>query len=363
MAATAAKRICEHPPGVVVHDEVDVALAEAGVDVGEPVPLVGQRAQRLGEQLEAVDLHRQLALAGGHHRAVDADPVAEVEGVERVVRLLPEHAAATRRAARVPDWSRMVANVSLPWRRSSRMRPATRTRTSVSVPGVEVAELGPQLGEGAVAVEADRVRVDAPRPELVEVGQPAGPLGRDVERGRRRPRTCRRAGAGIRPMLGATPAAAAHRFPTTYRGRVAATILTTVDGIRLAAHTHCVAAPRGSVVVAHGFSASATHADVEALAGALGAAGYDVVTYDARGHGDSEGQCTLGDLERHDVAAAVQATNPASGPVVLVGMSMGAIAVLRHAAEQSGSGVRPAAGVVTVSAPRAGSSPGTHAGC
>jgi fermentation-respiration switch protein FrsA (DUF1100 family) len=37
--------------------------------------------------------------------------------------------------------------------------------------------------------------------------------------------------------------------------------------------------------------------------------------------------------------------------VVLVGMSMGAIAVLRHAAEQSGSGVRPAAGVVTVSAP------------
>jgi alpha-beta hydrolase superfamily lysophospholipase len=132
---------------------------------------------------------------------------------------------------------------------------------------------------------------------------------------------------------------------------VAATTLTTVDGIRLAGYLHCVAAPRGSVVVAHGFTASATHADVEALAGALGTAGYDVVTYDARGHGDSEGQCTLGDLERHDVAAAVQATNPASGPVVLVGLSMGAIAVLRHAAEQSTAGVRPAVGVVTVSAP------------
>jgi alpha-beta hydrolase superfamily lysophospholipase len=132
---------------------------------------------------------------------------------------------------------------------------------------------------------------------------------------------------------------------------VAVTILTTVDGIRLAAHTHCADAPRGSVVVAHGFTASATHADVEALAGAMVASGYDVITYDARGHGESEGQCTLGDLERHDVAAAVQATNPASGPVVLVGLSMGAIAVLRHAAEQSETGVRPAAGVVTVSAP------------
>jgi len=152
-------------------------------------------------------------------------------------------------------------------------------------------------------------------------------------------------------MLGATPAAAAHRSATTYRDRVAATTLTTVDGIRLAGYLHCVAAPRGSVVVAHGFTASATHADVEALAGALGTAGYDVVTYDARGHGNSEGQCTLGDLERHDVAAAVQATNPASGPVVLVGLSMGAIAVLRHAAEQSTAGVRPAVGVVTVSAP------------
>ena len=88
----------EHAPGVVVDDEVDVALAEAGVDVGEAVPLVGQRAQRLGQQLEAVDLDRQLALPGGHHRAVDADPVAEVELVERGVGVLAEHASGRRTA-------------------------------------------------------------------------------------------------------------------------------------------------------------------------------------------------------------------------------------------------------------------------
>ena len=142
------------------------------------------------------------------------------------------------------------------------------------------------------------------------------------------------------------------------------TTLTTVDGIRLAAYIHCVAEPPAASCSPMGSLRRRRTADVEALAGALVAAGYDVVTYDARGHGESEGKCTLGDLERHDVAAAVQATNPASGPVVLVGLSMGAIVVLRHAAEQAESGVRPAVGVVTVRArPRAGSSPATHAGC
>ena len=42
----------ERPAGVGVDDEVGVALAEAGVGVGQAVPLVGQRAHRLGEQLE-----------------------------------------------------------------------------------------------------------------------------------------------------------------------------------------------------------------------------------------------------------------------------------------------------------------------
>ena len=80
----------EHPPRLGVHDQVDVALAEARVDVGEAVPLVGQRAQRLGQQLERADLHRQLTAARGHHGALDPDPVAEVEPVELLVPLFAD---------------------------------------------------------------------------------------------------------------------------------------------------------------------------------------------------------------------------------------------------------------------------------
>ena len=60
-------------------------------------------------------------------------------------------------------------------------------------------------------------------------------------------------------------------------------MLTTHDGVDLAVHTQWVAAPRACVVVAHGFAASASHADVVALSTALHAADLDVVRYDTAG--------------------------------------------------------------------------------
>jgi alpha-beta hydrolase superfamily lysophospholipase len=104
--------------------------------------------------------------------------------------------------------------------------------------------------------------------------------------------------------------------------------------------------PRAAVVLVHGFSASADHPDVCDLAEVLSTDGFDVVCYDARGHGTSEGHSTLGDLERHDVAAAVDAARERSDRVVLVGASMGAIAALRYA-----STADDLAGVVSVSCP------------
>jgi pimeloyl-ACP methyl ester carboxylesterase len=125
--------------------------------------------------------------------------------------------------------------------------------------------------------------------------------------------------------------------------------LETSDGVPIAARRWPVtAAPSGtSVVVAHGFAASGSEEKVVAVAEALAARGHAVLTYDSRGHGDSGGEATLGTDEALDVAAVVDAADPE--PVVVVGASMGAIGVLRHAVARPQA--RPLTGVVILSCP------------
>lgn len=124
-------------------------------------------------------------------------------------------------------------------------------------------------------------------------------------------------------------------------------LLRTSDGLELVAYRRLAdGVPRAAVVIVHGFSASAACPHVGELADALHNDGYDVITYDARGHGTSPGESTLGDHEQHDVAAAVALAHERTGSVVLIGASMGAIATLRYAATDD-----TLAGVVTVSCP------------
>ncbi|MCZ7528963.1 MAG: lysophospholipase [Acidimicrobiia bacterium] len=121
----------------------------------------------------------------------------------------------------------------------------------------------------------------------------------------------------------------------------------TADNVLLAGHRSLAdGTPRGAVVLAHGFSSTAEDPAVTAVAVGLNDAGFDVITYDARGHGGSEGESTLGDLEEHDVGAAVTEARTRSEFVVLVGASMGGIAVLRYAASHADID-----GVVSVSTP------------
>lgn len=131
--------------------------------------------------------------------------------------------------------------------------------------------------------------------------------------------------------------------------------LLTSDGVRLLArHWPATAPVRAAAVLVHGFSASKDAPDVVAVADSLAAMGLDVVGYDARGHGGSGGECTLGDSEHLDVAAAVELARTLSPRVVLVGASMGAIAVLRHAAtavDIAGRVGGEIIGVVSVSSP------------
>jgi len=123
--------------------------------------------------------------------------------------------------------------------------------------------------------------------------------------------------------------------------------LTTADGLSLTGRRRLVdGVPRAAVVVVHGFSASSACPNVEALADALHATDLDIITYDARGHGTSGGESTLGDHEQHDVAAAVEVARERTPHVVLVGASMGAIATLRYAVTDP-----DLAGAVAVSCP------------
>src|SRR5262249_38395144 len=98
--------------------------------------------------------------------------------------------------------------------------------------------------------------------------------------------------------------------------------ITTSDGVRLSVRTWKPSGtPRAHVVLVHGFTASTADRKVLSVAGDLTSAGFDVFAYDARGHGRSGGATTLGNLERHDVAAAVEAVRATSttGPIVVVG--------------------------------------------
>jgi alpha-beta hydrolase superfamily lysophospholipase len=123
----------------------------------------------------------------------------------------------------------------------------------------------------------------------------------------------------------------------------------TADDVDLAVLHRRVREPVATIVVVHGFTAHQAHPEIVALVAALGRDDVDIVTYDARGHGRSGGESTLGDRERHDVAAAV-AVARTDTPVVLVGVSMGGAAVLGYLDERT-PGPPEVAGLLLISSP------------
>lgn len=123
--------------------------------------------------------------------------------------------------------------------------------------------------------------------------------------------------------------------------------LITCDGIELATRSWLFEGrARATVVLVHGLSASKDHPNVVALATKIRSCGVDVISYDARGHGSSGGSSTLGQMERNDVAAAVERARSRHARVVVVGASMGAVAALSYAESDP-----DLAGVVLVSSP------------
>jgi len=120
--------------------------------------------------------------------------------------------------------------------------------------------------------------------------------------------------------------------------------LTTSDGMRLMLREWPVAGARGTVVLVHGLGEHTGR--YLHIAAQLNGWGWNVVGYDQRGHGASEGprgrlaapDALLDDLGR--VVAHVQDAH--AGPFVLLGHSLGGLVVARYGAEATG-GAPPAA--------------------
>ncbi|HEX2038267.1 MAG TPA: alpha/beta hydrolase [Acidimicrobiales bacterium] len=122
---------------------------------------------------------------------------------------------------------------------------------------------------------------------------------------------------------------AAPRYAGEHRVRMTAADGVQLTGWALPGPPEAVA----SVVLVHGFANWSRSPRIHAFAHLL-AARAPVIVLDLRGHGESEGTCTIGRDEPLDVAAAVAAARQARPdlPVVTVGVSLGAGAVLLHAA-------------------------------
>lgn len=134
--------------------------------------------------------------------------------------------------------------------------------------------------------------------------------------------------------------------PAVTPGAVGATfadvVLTTDDGLDLAAWYLPVPGSDAAVVIVHGYNASRTAqfgGHLPELAASLQANGYHVVAMDLRGHGASAGaRFSFGQAERRDVRAAVDflvAQGVPEGQVGVLGASMGAAAAIGAAAEDA----------------------------
>jgi pimeloyl-ACP methyl ester carboxylesterase len=86
---------------------------------------------------------------------------------------------------------------------------------------------------------------------------------------------------------------------------------------------------RGTLVYLHGIADNRTSA--LGVIQRFGARGFDVLAYDSRAHGESDGDaCTYGFYEKEDLRRVLDRVD--DGPVVLMGTSLGAAVALQSAA-------------------------------
>ena len=128
-------------------------------------------------------------------------------------------------------------------------------------------------------------------------------------------------------------------FPTRFGAQFEDISFTSSDSILLRGWwIPALQTPQGSVILSHGMLANRTQ--MLAWAEVLWRAGYNVLLYDFRANGHSEGdRCTAGGLEINDLRAAVDfacARPEACGlPICLFGFSMGGAATIMVASSDA----------------------------
>jgi uncharacterized protein len=102
-------------------------------------------------------------------------------------------------------------------------------------------------------------------------------------------------------------------------------------GIRLRGwRCRTTATRRATIVYLHGIADNRTSA--AGIVQRFGPQGFDVVAYDSRAHGESDGDsCTYGFFEKQDLHRVVDTL--AGAPVILLGVSLGAAVALQEAAD------------------------------
>lgn len=103
------------------------------------------------------------------------------------------------------------------------------------------------------------------------------------------------------------------------------------DGLILRGWFCAAAAPRrGTIVYLHGIADNRSSS--AGLIARYVPRGFDVIAYDGRAHGRSDGEfCTYGVYERRDLRKVIATVAP--GPVVLIGTSLGGAVALQTAAD------------------------------
>jgi len=103
------------------------------------------------------------------------------------------------------------------------------------------------------------------------------------------------------------------------------------EGLTIAGwQCRATANPRGTIVYLHGIADN--RASARGIIQRYTRRGFDVIAYDSRAHGESDGDtCTYGFFEKRDLHHIVDSIP--SGPIILFGTSLGAAVALQEAAD------------------------------